>query len=223
MIVSNKFFRANYGNPLRAFLNSGARIERVVDLAGLPVFPGATVRTVVLVTTRDTGNNLPCLYSPPMPAETFPRVESGALSLHEATSELSYSVSKKALSEAVWSFAKPEVHALLQRLEDENTPLVQYCHGKICRGVVSGLSEAFVITGEQRAAIITRNSRAQEIIKPFLNGRNIRRYHIDDPSQFLIYTYHGVNIERYPGVLKHLKPFRAQLEKRATEQNWYEL
>jgi type I restriction-modification system DNA methylase subunit len=223
MIVSNKFFRANYGKPLRTFLNSAARIQRVVDLAGLPVFPGATVRTVVLVTTRDTANKLGCLYSPPVLAETFTRVESGALSLDEATSGLSYSVSKEALSESVWSFAKPEVHALLKRLQDQNTPLVQYSDGKICMGVKSGLSEAFVINAEQRLAIISRNSRAQEIIKPFLNGRDIGRFYIDQKPQFLIYTHHGVNIERYPGVLRHLKPFRAQLEERATQQNWYEL
>jgi hypothetical protein len=56
-----------------------------------------------------------------------------------------------------------------------------------------------------------------------LNGRDIRRYHIEQKRQFLIYTYHGVKIERYPGVLRHLRPFKAQLERRATEQNWYEL
>jgi hypothetical protein len=39
----------------------------------------------------------------------------------------------------------------------------------------------------------------------------------------MIYAYHGVNMRRYPEVLKHLKPFRQRLEKRATEQEWYEL
>jgi hypothetical protein len=38
MIVSNKFLRANYGKPLREFLNANAAIERIVDFAGLPYF-----------------------------------------------------------------------------------------------------------------------------------------------------------------------------------------
>jgi len=223
MIVSNKFFRANYGKPLRAFLNSQASVERVLDLAGLPVFPGATVRTAVLITTRATGRRLPSLYSPPMSAETFNRLDGGSLSLDQASSQLSYAIPKKALSEAAWTFARAEVHALLKRLEAKCTPLVQYCDGKICRGIVPGLSEAFVINADQRNAIIKRNIRAEEIIKSFLNGRDIRRYHIEQKRQFLIYTYHGVKIERYPGVLRHLRPFKAQLERRATEQNWYEL
>ena len=223
MIVSNKFFRANYGKPLRAFLSSAASVERVLDLAGLPVFPGATVRTAVLITTPGTGRNVPSLYSPPMAAETFNRVEAGVLSLDQASSGSSYSVPKRALGEGVWSFARAEVHALLRRLGAKSTPLVQYSDGKICRGIVPGLSAAFVINADERDAIVMRNSRAAEIIKPFLNGRDIRRYHIDEKRRFLIYTYHGVNMERYPGVLKHLRPFRTQLERRATEQNWYEL
>jgi type I restriction-modification system DNA methylase subunit len=38
MIVSNKFLRANYGKPLRDFLVRNAKLERIVDFAGLPVF-----------------------------------------------------------------------------------------------------------------------------------------------------------------------------------------
>jgi len=49
IIVSNKFIRANYGGPLRRLLQSQGSLERIVDLAGLPVFAGATVRTVVLI------------------------------------------------------------------------------------------------------------------------------------------------------------------------------
>jgi type I restriction-modification system DNA methylase subunit len=223
MIVSNKFFRANYGKPLRAFLNSAARLERVVDLAGLPVFQGATVRTAVLITSRSSDKNSTILYTPPTPPEVFARIESGALTLEQATSKASYVVPSKVLTEDDWSFAKPEVSALLRHLRKSNTSLVGYCDGKICRGVVSGLTEAFVIDGAQRRAILAKNARAEEIIKPFLNGRDIRRYSIDHTDQFLIYAYHGVNIERYPAVLKHLKPYKAQLVERATEQNWYEL
>ena len=223
MIVSNKFFRANYGKPLRAFLNSAARIDRVVDLAGLPVFQGATVRTAILITSRLTGKSSPTLYTPTMPPEVFARIESGALPLDQPISKMSYVVPNKALAGDDWSFAKPEVSALLRRLRNGNTSLVSYCDGNICMGVKPGLTEAFTIDGAQRRAILARNARAGEIIKPFLNGRDIRRYSIDPKDQFLIYAYHGVSIERYPAVLRHLKPFRAQLEKRATEQNWYEL
>jgi hypothetical protein len=60
-------------------------------------------------------------------------------------------------------------------------------------------------------------------MKPFLNGRNLRRYYIDWSGTYIIYTYHGVAIEQYPAVEEHLRRFKSQLLKRATRQAWYEL
>jgi len=90
-------------------------------------------------------------------------------------------------------------------------------------GVKSGLTEAFMIDEDTRATILKRNSKASEIIKPFLNGRDVRRYQIDYKGLYLIYTYHGIDIERYPAVEQHLKPFKSKLQSRATRQVWYEL
>ena len=90
-------------------------------------------------------------------------------------------------------------------------------------GVKSGLTEAFVIDAETRTKILKTNSEASEIIKPFLNGRDIRRYAIEPKGNYLIYTYHGVNISSYPAVENHLQSFKELLKKRATKQKWYEL
>jgi hypothetical protein len=90
-------------------------------------------------------------------------------------------------------------------------------------GVKSGLTEAFVIDAETRNKILKENPKAAEIIKPFLNGRDIRRFALEPKNIYLIYTYHGINISDYPAVENHLKPFKEQLKKRATIQEWYEL
>lgn len=90
-------------------------------------------------------------------------------------------------------------------------------------GVKSGLTEAFGIDADTRAAILKRNRQAAEIIKPFLNGRDVRRYYLDPKNIFLIYTYHGVDIEKYPAIKEQLDPFKRQLQDRATRQEWYEL
>ncbi|HET7088673.1 MAG TPA: N-6 DNA methylase [Anaerolineae bacterium] len=223
MIVSNKFLRANYGKPLRDFLNQNAAMERIVDFAGLPVFPGATVRTIVLLTIRSTGEQRPTLYTPPLSVDRFYAVARGSLSVEEAISESTYEVAPTALSQPVWSFAKREADDLMTQLKAENTALVEYCEGQICMGVKSGLTEAFVINEETRAAVLKRNRRAEEIIKLFLNGRDIRRYSIDYKGLYLIYAYHGVDISRYPSIEEHLKPFKSRLQNRATQQAWYEL
>jgi hypothetical protein len=90
-------------------------------------------------------------------------------------------------------------------------------------GIKSGLTEAFVITAEQRRDLLGKNPEAKDIIRPFIQGRNIRRYLLEPSNQFLIYTFHGIDMKQYPKVLEHLKPFRSQLQSRATKQAWYEL
>ncbi len=223
MIVSNKFLRANYGKPLREFLNANAAIERIVDFAGLPVFAGATVRTIILLTARNPNGQGVMLYSPPLPAEKFAAVAGGSLNLEQAIASEAHEVAPGALKQAVWSFGEAGANELLARLKAHCVPLAKYCDGQICRGVVSGLTEAFVIDAETRADILRRNPKAAEIIKPFLNGRDVRRYIINYNDQYLIYTYHGLDIGKYPAVESHLKPFRDKLLKRATKQEWHEL
>ena len=223
MIVSNKFLRANYGKKLRGFLAQRTKVERIVDFAGLPVFKGATVRTIILLTSLDTQAQNATQYSPPLNIRKFADLESGLLSVGEAIADITYEVSPTALTQPVWSFAKADVDDLIGKLKSRCQQLADYCDGKICMGVKSGLKEAFEIDAKTRAQIIRQNPAAKEIIKPFLNGRDVRRYSIESPGSFLIYTYHGIAMAKYPAVKKYLEPFKARLEKRATKQLWHEL
>ena len=197
---------------------SALRILRVSQF-----FAGATVRTLVLLTRRDPEGEEPTLYSPPLTAEKFLAVRTSASSVASAVEESAYEVSPEALSGPVWSFTTSDADATLGRLKRAYQSLAEYCEGQICRGVVSGLTKAFVIDERTRAEIIKTNPEAKEIIKPFLNGRDVRRYRIDRKDTYLIYTYHGIEIAKYPAVEQHLRPFRDHLEKRATKQEWYEL
>jgi adenine-specific DNA-methyltransferase len=221
-IVSNKFLRANYGNPLREFLRRKTYIERIVDFAGLPVFAGATVRTVVLLTSLHTNNNRVTAYSPP-PTDTFAEIVNGRLTVEKAITGMEYEVDAASLAQPLWSFAKRDKETLFSKLQRHGDLLKNYCGGQICMGVKSGLTEAFVIDAAKRDELLMQNTEAAQIIKPLLNGRDVRRYQIEYQNIFLIYTHHGINIKKYPAVEAHLRRFKQRLEKRATKQAWYEL
>ncbi|MCL5107934.1 MAG: N-6 DNA methylase [Chloroflexi bacterium] len=223
MIVSNKFLRSNYGSPLRRFLSQNAVIERVVDLAGLPVFIGATVRTLILVTSRASSGELTVFYAPPLAAERFRAVTGGSLSIEQSIAEITYEVPRRVLGQAVWNFAMQDTDSLISGLQSRCQPLAEYCMGQICMGIKSGLTEAFVIDSQTYADIVERNPGAKEIIKPFLNGRDVRRYHTEPKDIYIVYTHHGVNISDYPAVEQHLRQFKDRLGRRATRQEWYEL
>jgi hypothetical protein len=222
MIVSNKFLRANYGAPLRTFLYENAALERVVDFAGLPVFKGATVRTIVLITCKRK-DSVNLLYSPPLRVDKFFAVESGSITVEQAILDTTYDVDAYALSPKGWGFGKKDTSALIERLRSTCVSLAKYCDGQIGYGVKSGLEEAFVIDENTKAQLIDRNRKAAEIIKPYLNGRDVRRYSLDFKKIYLLYTFHGVEIKKYPTVEEYLRPFKERLQQRATKQAWYEL
>ena len=225
MIVSNKFIRAKYGEPLRKHLADVAGIDRIVDLAGLPVFRGATVRTVVLLTNKEpqTSKTAAVRYSPPPTRSELVQVVAGTKTLGEIADPLAYQIPSRELRAGGWRLIRPECAALLDRLAKKSESLSRFVDGKICMGIKSGMIEAFVISPKQRRAIVSRNAEAKQIIRPFLQGRQIRRYGIDPVSEYLTHTHHGIDMRPYPAVLEHLRPFRGQLEQRATEQAWYEL
>src|SRR5680860_713455 len=222
MIVSNKFLRAKYGAPLRSLLGSAYRVVEVVDFAGLRVFKGATVRTVVILSERTTEAGDGTLYTPPAGSEDFAALVGGSKSVADLTLERSFEVHLPRNGEA-WSFLSTGRKALLDRLNEVHLPLADYTDGRIWMGVKSGLSEAFVIDDQTRGALLAENPEAGEIIKPFIVGRDVRRYRVDGGSRHLLYMFHGVDSTRYPSVVDHLRPYREQLERRATKQAWYEL
>ena len=224
MIVSNKFIRAKYGQPLRGFLEANTTIRTIVDLAGLAVFRGATVRTIVLISENERGNGRRRVtYSPPPEADDLRAVEAGIQTLADVTAPLSYRVPLTELRETAWRLIRPECARLMDSIAKERQTLGELMDKRICRGVVSGLTEAFVIDRKQRDAVLSRNPEADEIIRPFLRGRQVRRYVVDPTEHFLIYTFHGIDMTPYPAVIDHLRPFRKRLENRATQQPWYEL
>ncbi|MCY3980075.1 MAG: Eco57I restriction-modification methylase domain-containing protein [Chloroflexi bacterium] len=223
MIVSNKFIKARYGKKLRNYIADKANLKEIFDLAGLPVFSGATVRTVIILSTKGTEQGS-VRYVPVMPVEDFEAVSNSSRKLSMIGDELSYSIRHEQIAGDNWSFAPPRTYKLLNRLQETNQSLVDFIAPlPVCRGVVSGLTDAYVIDDTTRRNIIENNPEAKEIIKPLLNGRDIRKYQINYNNRFLLYTYHGVDIASFPAIEKHLSHFRERLERRATKQEWYEL
>jgi hypothetical protein len=71
---------------------------------------------------------------------------------------------------------------------------------------------------------VARDRKSASLLKPFLRGENIKRWRVEPEGLFLINTPKGaVDIDDYPAIRDWLLPYRPQLEKRATKQEWWEL
>ena len=226
MIISNKFIKANYGSPLRKFLADAATVEEIADFAGLKVFRGATVRTIALLTRRGLNREAAgssTRYLAPVPPDVFSEIVAGVLPVSDVVATRGVTLAAGSLSPAEWHLVPDHHQRLIEKLRAGSVPLSDIVGGRVLWGVKTGLNEAFVITGERRKAILASNPEAEEIIKPFLFDEDVQRYFVEFQDRWLIYCFHGVEIGRFPAVEEHLRPFRRQLERRATKQKWYEL
>jgi hypothetical protein len=97
-------------------------------------------------------------------------------------------------------------------------------YGQPLYGIKTGLNDAFVIDRATRDRLVAADPKSAELLKPFLRGENIKRWRVESDDLWLINTPKGkADIEQYPAIRNWLLPFKAELEKRATKQEWWEL
>jgi len=201
IICSNKWMRAGYGVTLRRWLKE-KKIQEIIDFGGLPVFQKATTYPCIMLVNNDKAG------------ETFLASKVITLSfasLDEYLADARYEVSQEGLEETGWSTTDYESVALMEKIKSRGVPLNDYVDGKIYRGVLTGLNEAFVIDEETKARLIKEDPNSEELIKPFLVGKDIRRYSLLDNKRHVIFTRRGIDIKKYPAVLSHLKQFKIKL------------
>ncbi len=207
-IVSNKWMRANYGAALRAYLQR-QRIEEVVDFGDLPVFKTATAYPCILGISKNAPKNK--LNITQVKTLEFQNLSDYVAQKH-------YAIDRKSLSEQGWSLANKKTQSLLAKLKAQGVPLSDYVNGKIYRGVLTGFNKAFVIDAQTRNRLIKEDANSKKIIKPFLLGRDIKRYQRPINNNFLIFAKQGIDIKSYPAIERYLQQFRKQLSPKP--RNW---
>lgn len=200
-IISNKFMRANFGKALRQWLQQ-YRLLEILDFGDLPVFEEATTYPCILQIQKQ----------PPQEfflAANIPALEQGDFSAY--VQGLHFQSEQKSLTPEGWTLANTRVQNLLEKLKKTGVPLGEYVQGKIYYGIKTGLNEAFVIDGATRERLIAEDGRSAEVIKPFLAGRDVKRYIAPKTDKFLIFTRRGIDIDQYPAILNHLEGFKKRL------------
>jgi len=222
MIISNKFVRARYGTNLKKLIPAKGSIDSIADLAGVPVFRGATVRTLILSITKPPGN-ASTLYCPPPGRKAFLAISSGSLPLSSYVKSEGYQIESLEKDGNNWSFGSQGAEKVMAKLCASGLTLGKWLSEPICYGVKSGLVDAFVIDRTTAQSLQIGSSKCRKIIRPYIVGREIRRYEPVEGSNYLIYTYHGADVAGCKMILNHLRRFRERLIARATKQAWYEL
>lgn len=225
-IVANKWLRAKYGFKLRQWLKTKC-IEEITDFGDLPVFTGATTYPLIL----RVSNNQPHFQPRVTTVETLEFT-----SLQQHVDEHGEIADQTCFEEDGWSLAGKQTQDLLAKLRQNSIPLGEYVHGKVFYGIKTGLNKAFVIDQATKDRLIAEDPRSAELIKPFAQGRDIKRYAPIPVKQYLILIPKGwTNLHRkgnawnwfssqYPAIARHLKQFEKEAIARADQGDyWWEL
>ncbi len=194
LISSNSFMRAAYAEPLRQLLLGAAWLQQVIDLGDTQVFAGAKdLYPAIVIATK----------AAPRPNATVRslrlRREDRADELNELVKRSSINVSLSDLDPAGWRFDEPTVAALRKKMALNSTSLGELLKGKIYRGLITGLNEAFVVDSIVKSRLVT-DGRSGEILKPFIGGQHLRCWYAEDSGNWLIMIPNGATAAALPQI-----------------------
>jgi len=148
-----------------------------------------------------------------------------------------------------WVILSPIELSIKRKIEATGLPLKEW-NINIYRGVLTGFNKAFIITGKKKQEILdnckdeAEKKRTNEIIRPILRGKDIKRYTYSWNELWLIYipwhfplqfdrTIQGASEKaekafkkQYPAVYSHLLQYKEQLSARNNAETgiryeWY--
>jgi hypothetical protein len=217
-ISSSTFFRTGSGEKLRLLLSERADMETVIDFGDAQVFEGVTTYPAILTLKKLAPGEKPegdlrfLKIAGEPPSDLGVAFDVGAKPMPRAR-----------LTGGSWQFEEDRLARLRDKIVRGRKTLGEV-YGPPLRGIVTGLNEAFIVDTETRDRLVARDPKSAELLKPFLRGENIKRWRVEPEGLFLINIPKGkVKIGDYPAIRDHLLPFRKALEKRATQQEWFEL
>jgi len=186
-IMPNKFMQAGYGQPARKFLLENNLLE-IIDFGDFQVFEEATTYPCILRACKDTlaGSFLSTKIKTPDFSKNFESYIASNRSLVEQSS----------LSNETWVIEDSASQNLLKKLNSNGISLGLHVADGAKRGILTGLTEAFLIDDETRNRIIASDPNSSQLIKPFLLGRDVKRYATTKNKSWLILIPKGFTVRR---------------------------
>ena len=220
--------RANYGTPLREWILKQNLIE-IIDFGDLPIFKEASTYPCILrVHKNSTANEIKTAIIDSLEFKD----------LNEVVKKYSFKIKRESLLPSGWNLVSSDKSNLLNKIFEQGMSLLKYVDEKIFYGIKTGLNKAFVIDEEIKEQLIKDDPKSVEVIKPFLAGRDIKRYEPLIEENFLILFPKGITNQNvsnrkdstnwleknYSSISKHLSEFESEAKKRYDKGDyWWEL
>ena len=178
-ITSNKWMRAGYGEAIRKFLIEYTNPLILIDFTGIKIFETATVDVNILLYAKEksTFNTLACIVKDKGLKEL-------SLYVRQHGGKTSFS------SDESWVILSEIEQRIKAKIEAIGTPLKEW-NVNIYRGILTGYNDAFIINKAKKEEILANcqsdeeREKTDELIRPILRGRDIKRYGYDFANLYL--------------------------------------
>ncbi len=238
-ISSNKYYRSKYGEKLRAYLADNLSIKRMIDFGDAPVFDAIAYASILLGIKEHPDADHSLKGYTWQPDDSLTRIT-------DVMVASAFAIQQASLKPDGWRLESPEAFTLLEKIREKGTPLGEYVDGRFYYGLKTGLNEAFVVNRATRDLLIAEDPKSEEVLKPFLRGKDVKRWKADAKDIWLIYIpWHfplhldknikGISPkteiefkQNYPAIFKHLSGFKNKLSARNKAETgiryeWYAL
>lgn len=143
------------------------------------------------------------------------------------------------LNDNGWTLSNTIIQQLLKKLKGGRISLGEFVYNKMFYGIKTGFNEAYIIDYETKQRLINDPSAAYTI-KPFLDGKDIKKYHTPKHKKWLILINNGFTTETfgklnldvalnkmteaYPIIMNWFQSYKSKLVKRSDQgEYWWEL
>lgn len=219
-ITSNKWMRANYGKATRQYFLENCTIKQLIDFGDSQIFESATTYTNILLFAKGENKytTLACAmqkdFTNKTPIDTY--LKDNGVVLDSLTSDS-------------WIVMNTDEAKIKKRIEEIGTPLKEW-DISINYGIRTGFNEAFIIDGVTKDRLIAEDPKSEEIIKPILRGRDIKRYKAKFADKWVILVkkeFHKEFKENYHILYKFVSQYETILKNRgqvrAGSHHWIEM
>ncbi|MEA2107297.1 MAG: TaqI-like C-terminal specificity domain-containing protein [Bacteroidota bacterium] len=218
-ITSNRFCQTNYGEKTRSYLSS-FNLIKLINFNEIELFEDANVHTIIV----ELGNE-----KPKNNYVEIASIKGGGKNKLNADSLNDYiiNVEKRFFNNKQWIFYPNEILKIKDKIETTGSPFISIEEIFINRGVTTGANYAFIINNDIKNELIEQDKNSIDLIKPILKGSDIKRYSIKDPSNWIVFTRRGTDIEKYPAIKEYLSKFKEKLTpgvgRKAGNYKWFEI
>jgi len=229
-ISSNKYFRSGYGEKLRGYLGRQTTIRNLIDFGDAPVFTAISYPSIIVTQKKVVAENQVRALAWQLndPLDKF----------DEILQTCTFTLAQKELTPDSWRLETPTVLRLMDKLSQAGKLLGEYVNGRIYRGIITGLNEAMVVDRPTHDRLISEHSSSAEVLKPFLRGRDVKRWQVRFGEQYLIKIESSENKKHpwsgkpaaeaekifahtYPAISKYLNSFREALIQRDDQGHYF--